>query len=79
MLGEYLKFAEDQKFQRRDYGKINLWKVAKPIYRGLQSDYIKGGGTIYLPASAEELSEIMLPGISVKRIDVGTLRLAHKR
>jgi hypothetical protein len=79
MLGEYLKFAEDQKFQRRDYGKINLWKVAKPIYRGLQSDYIKGEGTIYLPASAEELSEIMLPGISVKRIDVGTLRLAHKR
>jgi hypothetical protein len=27
-LGEYLKFAEDQKYQRRDYGKINLWKVA---------------------------------------------------
>lgn len=77
-LGEYLKFEEDQKYQRRDYGKINLWKVEDPVDPQLGLSYWEADGAKYLIAPAEDVSEVLVPGVAVARAGVGTVRLTRK-
>ena len=77
-LGEYLKFHEDQKYQRRDYGKVNLWRIAPPVDRELGLNFIERHGDIYLAVAAEDVSEVGLLNIKVTRSGVGTLSLAQE-
>ncbi len=77
-LGEYLKFDEDQKYQRRDYGKANLWKIAPPVDLGLGVKFFEKDGETYLAAAAEDVSEIAILNVKVTRVGVATLCLARR-
>ena len=77
-LGEYLKFDEDQKYQRRDYGKANLWKIAPPIDPGLGLKFFERDGETYLVAAAEDVTEIAFSNVKVTRAGVATISLSRQ-
>jgi hypothetical protein len=78
-LAEYLKFEDDQKYQRRDYGKVNLWKVSDSTgaFDGVTLIDAKTGK--YVEAAAEDSSEVAIPNFQANRTGVGTIRLEPKR
>jgi adenylate kinase family enzyme len=73
---EYVKYIEEQKYQRRDYGKRNIWKVVDSDSAALnQSGIIGKGEQKYFDLAAEDCSELSLSGFNVYRVGPGTITL----
>jgi hypothetical protein len=66
-LGEYIKFTTDQGFGRRDFGKLNYWKIAeKSDLEGMAPQWLSDDRGFLLYA-ANEASEISLPRREISR------------
>jgi hypothetical protein len=66
-VNEYLKFKTDQDYGRRDFGKLNYWRVADGSDTDALGVLLIGTDVKYLKYAADEAGEISLPGYVVSR------------
>jgi len=74
-VSEYIKFVEDQKFERRDYGKLNLWRTGTDSAIANIPNISSADGVHYLEIAVEDWSELSVSGFKITRLGPGTIDL----